>query len=122
MTLERTTRVPHPHETPAEEIAALQQEIRDRYGCDSVWVKSVGIADAPEGLVRIVELFALRGSARPRLFYAWSEPILGETRRNYFVFPHQGQVDSAEEAVRASRNADPEDEEPPVGLLADRAS
>ena len=63
--------------------------VRETFGGGTVW----------EGMVHV---FDLAGHPTATRAYAWSSPIEGSTRRQFFALLHQPPVDSPQAAVRAA--------------------
>lgn len=85
-------------------VAALRQAIQDLHGCDSRWVGSRAVTETFHGETAWegqVEVFVLEGHPTANRAYAWAhEGDTGSPR--YVAVLHQGPVDSAQAAVRAS--------------------
>ena len=85
-------------------IAALQQAILDKYGCDSVWVESVPVKGTSRGRVDwdgVVEVFDLIDHPSAPRCYAWTHEDTESDVRVVAIL-HHGKIDSPRNAVRAA--------------------
>jgi hypothetical protein len=92
-----------------ESIPELQDAIRKLHGCGSKWIESVPVHEAFEGRTvwqGQVQVFDLLGHSESTRAYAWSHAGAREGSRRIVAVLHNGPVDSAQAAVRASIVAD----------------
>jgi hypothetical protein len=90
---------------PSAAVDALRGEIRNLYGCDSVWVEAVPVREQVRGETMWegqVEVFNLIGSSEADRAYAWVHLSGSSGNRQFFVMLHRPPVDSAQMAVRAA--------------------
>ena len=91
--------------TPSASVDALRGEIRNLYGCESVWVAAVPVREQVRGETMWegqVEVFDLVGSSEADRAYAWVRVSGSSGNRQFFVMLHRPPVDSAQMAVRAA--------------------
>lgn len=89
-------------------LPALQDAIRHLHGVESVFVESVPVHDTLDGKtawIGEVQVFDLKGHPTATRCYAWSYALEG-TKRRFLAVLHEGPIDSAVNAVRASVVAD----------------
>ena len=90
---------------PEVETNQLKQAVEGQHGCTARLLQSVpvrerhGAATIWEGVVHV---FDITGHPKAARAYAWSSPIEGSDKRQFFAVLHQGPVTSPVEAVRAA--------------------
>jgi hypothetical protein len=86
-------------------VSALQVAVERIHGCKAAYRtvervrETVGERVVWEGDVTV---FTLSGHRTAKTCYAWSAPVEGSDRRRFFAVLHEGPVQSARDAVRAS--------------------
>jgi hypothetical protein len=83
----------------------LRKAILDLHGCKAKWVESIPVKEVFEGETAwdgVVEVFDLAGHPTAKRAYAWSHALGHSRKRKFFAVLHQGPVNSAQDAVRAS--------------------
>jgi hypothetical protein len=87
------------------EADQLKQAVEGMHGGTATLSQSVPVHEEFEGKVvweGVVHVFDLTGHPTATRAYAWSSPIEGSTKRQFFAVLHQPPVDSPQAAVRAA--------------------
>ncbi len=86
-------------------VEALQEAIREQFGCDSVWVEKVRVKETFlsetvwEGDVQV---FDLMDHPEAQRCYAWSHPMKDGEEHRFIIVLHQEPTTSPQAAVRVS--------------------
>ncbi|MDP2644197.1 MAG: hypothetical protein Q8P24_04610 [Desulfobacterales bacterium] len=84
---------------------ALKKAIFDLHGCKSKWLESAPVKETFEGEAvweGTVQVFELIDHPTAKKAYAWSYLVDDSGQRKFFAVLHQGPINSAVNAVKAS--------------------
>src|SRR5437660_5658544 len=87
------------------EVRHLKQAVERTHRCFARLRKSVPVKEMHNGSVvweGVVYVFDLTGHPGTTMAYAWSAPMGGGDKRQFFAVLHQGLVKSPADAVRAA--------------------
>jgi hypothetical protein len=89
-------------EVSSEELA---EAIESQHGCNAIFAHEIPVVETWQGKIvwdGVVSVFDLNGHQRAKRAYAWSEPVEGSNKRQFFAVLELPPVDSASAAVKAS--------------------
>ena len=75
------------------------------HGCKARFRDKTVVREEFEGKTAwmgVVHIFDLDGHPTASMAYAWSDPVPGSDRRHFYAVLHEGPVQSAADAIRAS--------------------
>lgn len=87
----------------------LKDAIERQYGGTAIRLQTVPVTERVGARIvwdGLVHVFVLSGHPRATRAYAWSMPIAGSERRQYFAVLHSGAVTCPQEAVRSVIRSD----------------
>lgn len=87
------------------DLIELQQAVERMHACKATLAQSVPVTETFEGKTvweGVVHVFDLKGHLTATRAYAWSSPIEGSDKRQFFAVLHQPPITSPVEAVRAA--------------------
>lgn len=82
----------------------LKNAIESQHGGTAIRLQTVPVRETLDGTMvweGAVHVFALVGHPKAARAYAWSSPIAGSDKRQYFAVLHMGGITCPQEAVRA---------------------
>ena len=86
-------------------IETLRKSVEGLHDCKATFRETVHITEAYEGDVvweGDVFVFDLEDHRTAKNCYAWSSPVKGSKKRRFYAVLHDGPVESAQDAVKAS--------------------
>ena len=83
----------------------LKQAVEHQHGGTAIFIEAVPVKETFKGQPvweGVVHVFNLDDHPNATRAYAWSSPIEGSTKRQYFAVLHLGEIRSPQDAVRAA--------------------
>lgn len=87
------------------EHSQLQEVVEQQHGGSATFVQSVPVRETYKGEIvwdGVVHVFDLEGHSKASRAYAWSSPIEGSDKRQFFAVLRIGAIKSPQDAVRAA--------------------
>jgi hypothetical protein len=86
-------------------VRELKKVVEAQHGCTAALIQAVPVKETFEGKTvweGVVHVFRIYGHPQARQAYAWSSPIEGSDKRQFFAVLHVPPITSPVEAVRAA--------------------
>jgi hypothetical protein len=86
-------------------VDELKTAVERLHGCKATFLEALPVSESFQGRLvweGVVHVFDLTGHSEAKRAYAWSEPVSGSARRQFFAVLHVPPVDSALAAVKTT--------------------